>query len=525
MTEAAGHHRVTVVILLIALTAALLAAHAANEESLTWDEPVFIVAGLSYWQNGPPRINREAPPLAQRLLALPLLFLDLSRPDYDAPGFSAANQVHFASDYLATNAANLPAITRWARLPVWLATFGCVCLAGHWARALYGSLGAITAALSVAVSPSLMAHGRLATTDYLCATSMLAASYLLWRALRSGRWRDWLGYGAALAVAVGIKFTGLLLVPLALLTISYEVLVAHRSLGAIALRAAGAAALCVVLIGWAYGRVLDIRPLLDGLAHVYSNSNPAYHSYMFGAVLARTVWYYYPLVLLLKTPLPALFLLTAALVTCARHPRGSELAVYLLAPAVLMIGVSCFDTINVGIRRILPALPMLAIFSALVISVHADRRTIGLVMIALAWMVIETALYYPDQLAYLNPLAGGPQAGPYVLDESNIDWGQELPRLARWQAAHASHEKMYLSYFGTIAPALYGVRSTPMGEREYREPQAGLYALSTHNLVWLRKIDAYAHAGLDWLTRYQPIDRIGYSIYLYRFPPTAPATP
>lgn len=507
--------------MLIALAAALLAAYAAREESLTWDEPVFIVAGLSYWQHDPPRINLEAPPLAQRLLALPLLFLDLPRPDYGAASFNAAHQIRFASDYLASNPAALPAITRWARLPVWLATFVCVSLAGLWARALYGPLGAVTAALGVAVSPSLMAHGRLATCDYLCATSMLAASYLLWRALRSGRWRDWLGYGAALAAAITIKFTALLLLPLALLTIGYEVVITRRPLPAITLRAGAAAALCLVLISFAYGRVLDIRPLLEGLAHIYGNSNPAYHSYLFGTVLERSAWYYYPLVLLLKTPLPALLLLAAALIAGARHPRAGELAVYLLAPAAVMIGVSCFDTINVGIRRILPALPMLAIFSALVVSAHASRRRVALAMLALVWMVIEAGRYFPDQLAYLNTLAGGPQAGPYVLDESNIDWGQELPRLARWQALYAPHEKMYLSYFGTMTPALYGVRSSAMGEREYRTPAAGLYALSTHQLVWLRKIDAYTHAGLDWLTRYQPVDRIGYSIYLYRFPPAS----
>ena len=77
---------------------------------------------------------------------------------------------------------------------------------------------------------------------------------------------------------------------------------------------------------------------------------------------------------------------------------------------------------------------------------------------------------------------------------------------------------MALSYFGTIAPELYGVRATPMTERDFRNPPPGLYALSTHQLVWLRKLEFFTHGGFDWLTRYAPIDRIGYSIYIYRFP-------
>jgi len=187
--------------------------------------------------------------------------------------------------------------------------------------------------------------------------------------------------------------------------------------------------------------------------------------------------------------------------------------------------VSCFDSINVGIRRIMPALPMLAIFSALVASSGFARRGMAVAGAALIWMLVETAIYYPHQLAYINPLAGGPSRAPYLLDDSNIDWGQALPALARWQARHAPQEKMHLSYFGTMPPEIYGVNATAMTEREYREPPPGLYALSTHRLVWLRKIDFFTHAGLDWLTRYQPVDRIGYSIYLYRFPATAAHPP
>jgi hypothetical protein len=510
-------------VLLIALASVVLAGLAARDESLTWDEPIFIISGLSYWQTGDHRLNSEAPPFAQQLLALPLLWLDLPRPPYDGPGFLAANQVGFAVDYLAAHPAELQKITQWARAPVWFASALCVYLAGAWALALFGPLGALTAALGVALSPTLMAHSRLATTDYLCSTAMLAASYLLWRALGSGRWHHWLLYGAAVAVAVMAKFTALLLGPLAVVQVLYVMVRDRRAVAPLALRAAAALAVFVLLVSAAYGRLLDIRPFLAGLSHLYVNTNPDYHTYVLGAVLERSVWYYYLVAFLLKTPLPALLLLGAALLGVARHPRGAELAVFLLLPAGLMIGVSCFDTINVGIRRIMPALPMLAIFSALVASAAHGRRSRLLIGAALLWMVIETAVYYPHQLPYFNTLAGGPGNAPYLLDDSNIDWGQELPALARWQAQHAPAEKMYLSYFGTIAPALYGVRATPMTESEYRAPPPGLYALSTHRLVWLRKVDYFTHAGLDWLTRYQPIDRIGYSIYLYRFPAAAGA--
>ncbi len=504
-------------IVLVALGSALLAGLAARDQSLTWDEPVFIVAGLSYWQTGTHRLNSEAPPLAQQLLALPLWLMKPPPPAYEQPAFRAANQVGFAVDYLASQRAQLTTITQWARAPVWLASALCVWLAGHWALALFGPAAALTAALGVALSPTLMAHSRLATTDYLCSTAMLAASFLLWRALASARWRHWLAYGVLVAVAVMMKFTALLLGPVAVIQLGYAIFVERRAALPLLLRAAGALVVFVLVVGACYGRLLDIRPFLDGLSQLYVNTNVGYHSYLFGAVLERSVWYYYLAALLVKTPLPAWLLLGAALFACTRHPRGPQALVYLLLPALLMIAVSCFDTINVGIRRIMPALPMLALFSSLVAS-SASRTVRTLVGVALLWMVLETAFYYPHQLPYLNQLAGGPDHAPYVLDDSNIDWGQSLPALARWQAAHAPHEKLYLSYFGTIAPDLYGVQATPMSEREYRAPLPGLYALSTHRLVWLRKVDSFTHAGLDWLSRYQPLARLDYSIYLYRFP-------
>lgn len=506
------------VVLALALLSVLLAAFAARDESLTWDEPVFIVAGLSYWQTGDHRLNSEAPPLAQQLVALPLLAMGLPRPPYDTPAFSAANQVGFAVDYLASQREHLADITRRARAPVWLASGLAVWLAGHWALALFGPAAALTAACGVALSPTLMAHARLATTDTLCSTAMLAASYMLWCALASGRWRTWLAYGALVGTAVMMKFTALLLGPLALVQVAHAVLAERRAVAPLLARAGAAFAMFALVVGACYARPFDLRPFLDGLGHLYVNTNSDYHSYLLGAVLDRSAWYYYLATWLVKTPPAALLLLAAALLSAARHPRGREAALFVLLPALLMMGVSCFDTINVGIRRILPALPMLAIFSSLAASACFARRTRLAVAALLLWMLGETLYYFPYQLAYITPLAGGPSRAPYVLDDSNIDWGQELPRLARWQARHAPGEQLYLSYFGTIAPSLYGVEATPMSEAQYRAPAPGLYALSTHRLVWLRKIEHFTHAGVDWLTRYEPVARIGYSIYVYRFP-------
>ena len=55
--------------------------------------------------------------------------------------------------------------------------------------------------------------------------------------------------------------------------------------------------------------------------------------------------------------------------------------------------------------------------------------------------------------------------------------------------------------------------------RRAANPPRGVVAISAHNLVHFRKLQASAgRDDLDWLTKYRPIARAGYSIYLYRFP-------
>src|SRR6185503_9776536 len=43
-----------------------------------------------------------------------------------------------------------------------------------------------------------------------------------------------------------------------------------------------------------------------------------------------------------------------------------------------------------------------------------------------------------------------------LLSDSNLDWGQDLPLLADWQQKH-SGTRLYLSYFGSTDPHVYGI--------------------------------------------------------------------
>ena len=117
-------------------------------------------------------------------------------------------------------------------------------------------------------------------------------------------------------------------------------------------------------------------------------------------------------------------------------------------------------------------------------------------------------------------MAGGSEAGPYVTDDSNVDWGQELPRLASWQREHMDPEdRLRLLYYGTAVPAAYGVVADPFDPADAGTRGPGTYAISTHYLAKFHHHEALGGTDMDWLDKYEPIARIGSSIYVYRFDP------
>jgi hypothetical protein len=118
-----------------------------------------------------------------------------------------------------------------------------------------------------------------------------------------------------------------------------------------------------------------------------------------------------------------------------------------------------------------------------------------------------------------------------VLVDSNLDWGQDLKRLAAWMRENGV-PRVKLSYFGSADPAYYGIDAetlpgytAPHAPRVTREIRPGdVVAVSVTNLqgVYLEPEDRALMARLRALA---PIGRAGWSIRIYRadftWPPPA----
>ena len=503
----------------IAFCAALFLVQAglsARQKSLTWDEPTFIVSGLSYLQTGGFRLNAEAPPLPQYLAALPLLLIDIEQPDYASSDFNARGQVAFARHFMQANAGRIDTIATLSRFPTWLVGAGLVLLVGLFSLRLMGPVAGLTAAAVSALSPNLMAHARLATTDAACALGMFATVYVFHIAVRKSDWRWWAATGVVCGMAILSKFTSLLLGPILAILFLVELrratLTFQQALPRLLqMTLAGVATLTIGYLG---------KPwlMIDGISHIYTNVTPGYQFYLLGSIYDDTVWYYYLAAILLKTPIPILLLLCISMWLLLSRAIHREVLLYCGIPIATLLIVTAFDQTNIGLRRVLPAYPFFFVAIGLTgvdhgcHPCHYLHRGLIVLCIAVAYVA------FPHHLSYFNALAGGPMRGPYLMEDSNVDWGQDLPALAEWQHKNQPDTPLRLYYFGTLPPELYGLTHQPVSTNEIVSPQPGIYAISAHQLVYIRKTARQAKADIDWLEKYRPFGRAGYSIYLYRFP-------
>ncbi len=85
--------------------------------------------------------------------------------------------------------------------------------------------------------------------------------------------------------------------------------------------------------------------------------------------------------------------------------------------------------LDIGIRYILPAIPFLYLFVASQLARPGWTVLLGVLILSAA---IETAAVHPDYLSYFNIAAGGPSNGDRFALDTNLDWNQDVYRMAAW---------------------------------------------------------------------------------------------
>ena len=213
------------------------------------------------------------------------------------------------------------------------------------------------------------------------------------------------------------------------------------------------------------------KPFIEGVdmvLNVGKEKEPSF--FLFGQLSSDGWWYYHLAAFAVKTPLPALALFVFALGAWALgRSRGAREYCVVLPVLILFLSNALFNSLQIGVRHVLPAWPLLIVLASPWIAdalsgwgASGARRAAAVAMAAaMTWYVAGSAAVAPRYLQYFNETAGGPDGGHRALVDSNIDWGQDLIRLREYMQREGV-EQVDLAYFGRVDPRVYGIGFVPL---------------------------------------------------------------
>ena len=556
---------------------ATLAVTSMRLKSATFDEAAHLPAGYTYLKLRDHRLNPEHPPLVKVLAASPLLFMDVRlRPDDEA--WRLRRQWEFGRRFLYRwNDADR--LLFWGRVPV--VGLGVLLGAAVFFRARrdWGLPAAALALFLCALSPDVLAHGQIVTTDIGAALFMFLSVVAFERVVERATWRRLLLAGLAAGAAVATKFSMLVLGPVLVLLAVVAVLApepmrrawtreAERDVEGRARRAVHAAllllgiAVVALVVVWAsYGFAPALSPnaaveadvdwervsgrggIVEATmgaarrahllpeAYVYGflrffRHSEARPTFLLGRLSDRGFWYYFPVTFALKTPLALVALLILSWATRGHHPASLRTELFVWLPAIFYFVLACALGLNIGHRHLLPVYPFLFVIAGRCATLAAVRfpgiLSSAAVLVLAGWYGASVARVHPHYLAYFNELAGGPAGGYRYLVDSNLDWGQDLKGLKAWlDANRVPHIK--LSYFGTADPGYHQIpcellpgQMLPPPREVVRQVQPGeVVAVSVTNLQGVY-LKPEDRPLMERLRARTPVATIGHSIRIYR---------
>jgi hypothetical protein len=257
-------------------------------------------------------------------------------------------------------------------------------------------------------------------------------------------------------------------------------------------------------------------------------------SYFRGQWRTAGWWYYYVYGLAVKLPLGFWILFTTG--ACAlivwrswRCPLRDELLLW-LTPLLIIVAASLETGLNRHLRYTMPALPFLLVLACRAFRVFHEPlpKTRIAVVVATAWAVTSSLWMYPHSLSYFNELIGGPLRADRHFNASNLDWGQDLKYLGRWQQARPDARPLWVTRWqeiqsmeaagveasGEVPRMPQDVRSPTRSHRDADGPRfpTGWYAIDRESLL-----DRSGHH--EYLRSMVPSARAGYAFVIFEITP------
>ncbi len=525
----------------------VLAGGAALRESVTPDEVAHIGAGLSYIQKLDLRLNYEHPPLVKLVAGLPLAIRG-THADYASPQWTVAKSFLPAfiaewtfGDWVLGRWNNAETTLLWARLPMLLMTLLLGWVLFRVGRRLGGDWGGLLALAAYASMPAFLAFGPLVLTDVAIALFTVLTLWTLGDLWRDPSPRNTRRFALALAGALLSKFSAGMLIlailafvlstrrwPLADQPADRAAARAWRKLRWRALRKGTWIAVWVlyaVYFVFSWNQPVDIpwlsshgpilaaaaRPLmppwlfLRGLGWMLFTSVRS--SFLLGHTYPHGVWFYYPVLLVLKS-LPGflgLLALTAALGLWHTLKSRSVAVVperlsthwrAIWVSLEVFTAISMAGPMDISIRHFSVPLALLALMLApLPLIAKKLGRRMAIASAAVSAVLVASCLFtavrqYPYFLQYSSPLAMG-RPLYWLMSDSNTDWNQGLPEVEQFARRHGLTD-VPLDNYGFSDARVTVPRSRVWDCQAPAEAEAGHWVfvsanmiLDAHNCAWV----------------------------------------
>jgi tetratricopeptide (TPR) repeat protein len=282
--------------------------------------------------------------------------------------------------------------------------------------------------------------------------------------------------------------------------------------------AGGVGQICAAFARW---RLLP-EAWLYGMSYVASLSRMR-RAFAIGMYSTSGWWWFFPLCLAIKNTLPALGLAgwgivreLRALIDAWRSRSPLSASVWAAVAPLVALAVlwPTFLTshLNIGERHLIPSYPLMMVLAG---SVWQGARRPWLAAAVIGMLSLHAAdvtSRYPFSLSYFNQIVPRGREYHWLVD-SSLDWGQDLPRLARRLTGLVRPgEPVYLNYFGscetdTVLPdaELLGRAPRP-GAPQFLRP--GVYCVSATALQslydepfghWCRKFEATYQSAREYV--------------------------
>jgi hypothetical protein len=487
----------------------------------TYDEPVHLAAGVSYWKSGRYAMNGlHHPPAAEMAAALPVYFSDAILPTLDpywiAQNWNPRAQYEFADRFLYRNRLSAhDMLARGRTMQLVLSSF-LVMGIGVAAWTVAGSAAGVIAAGMAACSTTLLAHGTLISNDLLFSWGTFF--FFAFLPIRRKLWGAVL-LGIFLGLSLGSKYAAVGFFGALAALIGWALFKKRLLRPEVKPPLIIGVSACVFLL--ALFRFTEAGIYWDGLRYFIERASAGRSSFFFGRHGTTGFLAYFPMAFLMKTELPLLASLAAAVVLFLKGTL--KVPARILLPPLVFFGVVLLSKVQIGHRYLLPVYPFLIVIAGTALAALPRSWRWGASLLAVGWMAWTATAIRPHFLAFFNEAAGGPSQGYRYFTDSNVDWGQGLSFLPAALDEQTKKSGIYLCYFGVADPHAYGIRYLNVAS----DPLAGHLDDSSDKtlspttfVISATKLQATYFADktlFQWLNQYQPAKLVANSLFVYDF--------